>query len=112
MPLIIPLNAVPSQVVGVQLNGQNCQISCYQRFFGLFLDLYVSGNLIIAGVLCLNLTLLVRSTYLGFVGDLCFLDNQGGTNPTASGLGARYSLAYLAPDDLAELGRPLISGEM
>ena len=73
----------------------------YQKLYGLFIDLYVGGVLIIGGVLCENLNRIVRSLYLGFVGDLTFIDNEGTSDPTYDGLGARYSLAYLEAADLA-----------
>jgi hypothetical protein len=97
---IIPLNPVPSQTFAVQLDGQNCQINIYQKFYGIFCDLYVNGNMVIAGALCLNLTRIVRSLYLGFIGDLAFLDTQGSTDPYYTGLGVRYQFIYLEASDL------------
>ena len=64
-----------------------------------YLDLYVSGVLIIGGVLCLNQNLIVRSAYLSFIGDLAFYDQQGATDPVYTGLGSRYLLFYFAPGD-------------
>ena len=61
---------------------------------------------IIAGVLCQNLNRIVRSLYLGFVGDFMFNDNQGDTDPVYTGFGGRYQLVYFAPADLAALGLP------
>lgn len=98
---IVPTQAVPNQTLQVSLGGQVCQINIYQKFFGLYLDLYVNNVLIIAGVVCKNLNRIVRSAYLGFIGDLCFIDNQGDTDPTYTGLGTRYSLAYLEASDLS-----------
>jgi hypothetical protein len=97
---IIPLEAVPNQTVTVNLGGQVSQVNVYQTFFGLFLDLYVNDVLIIGGVICQNLNRIVRSLYLGFSGDLAFIDNQGSTDPVYTGLGGRYSLAYLSADEL------------
>lgn len=98
--LIVPLNAVPAQTLSIQLNNQSCGLNVYQRFFGLFMDVYVSGNLIIAGVICENANFIVRSLYLGFSGDFAFLDTQGATDPTFTGLGSRYILLYLFPSEL------------
>ena len=56
--------------------------------------------LIIGGVICENLNRIVRSLYLGFAGDLAFIDNQGSTDPVYTGLGTRYSLAYIEADEL------------
>jgi hypothetical protein len=97
---IIPLQALPNQTVTVGLGAQNCQINVYTRIGALYLDLYVNNVLIIAGVVCENLNRIVRSLYLGFAGDLAFIDNQGSTDPVYNGLGTRYSLAYIQPSEL------------
>lgn len=97
---IIPLDPVPSQTLTVSLTNQTCQIAIYQKAYGLFCDLYVNNVLIIGGVICENLNRIVRSLYLGFQGDLMFIDNQGSSDPFWTGLGTRYSLAYLSPSDL------------
>lgn len=98
----IPLQALPSQTVSIQLNSQNCQINVYQtNNFGMFLDLYVAGTAIITGVSCQNLTRIVRDAYLGFSGDLIWYDTSGaGTDPSYTGVGSQYTLTYLAPADL------------
>ena len=99
--LTIPLQAVPSQAVTVQLGDQNCQINIYQRFYGLFVDLYVDNALVIAGVRALNLNRIVRSAYLGFSGDLAFVDTQGSDDPSYSGIGSRFVLGYWTAGELA-----------
>ena len=98
--LIVPLQAVPSQSLNVLLNGQNCQLEVYQKPSGLFMNVQVNNSDIVTGVLCENLNRIVRSLYLGFSGDFCFFDSQGTTDPIFSGLGGRYSLAYLAANEL------------
>lgn len=98
--LIVPLQPVPSQVLGVQLNAQNCNLAIYQKAYGLFMDVSVDETLIIGGVICQNLNRIVRSLYLGFEGDFVFIDSQGNADPFYTGLGARFSLAYLEPSDL------------
>lgn len=97
---IIPLQPLPSQDITVQLDDQTCQISVYQKSTGLYLNLSVNNALIIGGVLAENLNRMVRSAYLGFVGDLVFMDNQGTSDPDYTDLGSRYSLAYLESADL------------
>lgn len=99
--LIVPLSAVASQSVNVQLAGQSCRIDVYQLSTGMFCDLYVADVLIIGGVICQNLNRIVRDLYLGFIGDLTFIDNEGTADPIYTGLGDRFSLAYLSTDDLA-----------
>ena len=96
----IPLQAVPSQSINVTLNGQDCTIRVYTLDTGLFLDLEASGVPIVSAVICEDRTLLVRLAYLGFVGDLAFMDTQGTDDPLYSGLGSRWVLLYLTPSDL------------
>jgi len=100
MALIIPLRPLPSQVVTVSLANQTSKIEVAQKSTGMFLNLYVNDELIIGGVICQNLNRIVRNTYLGFVGDLCFYDSQGDTDPVYTGLGTRYSLVYLELVDI------------
>ncbi len=102
--LIVPLRPLPNQAVSVLLDSQVCQIDVFQKTRGLFLNLYVSNELLIGGVLCQNLNRIVRSLYLGFSGDLFFIDNQGNTDPIYTGLGDRYSLAYVTAAELGGAG--------
>jgi len=101
---IVPLQPTPNQTVVVSLDGQVCQINVYQTARGLFTDLYVDNSLVIGGVLCHDRCRIVRSAYLGFSGDLSFLDNQGTSDPDYTGLGpdvgSRFNLAYLEPGEL------------
>jgi hypothetical protein len=97
---IVPLQAVPNQVVFCTLGGQITQIGVYQTYGGLFVDIYINNALIIGGVIAENQNAIVRSQYLGFSGDLAFIDNQGASDPDYTGLGARYSLAYLTAAEL------------
>ena len=98
---LVPLNPVPSQVINtVTTAGQTCTIKIYQKFWGVFCDLFVDNAPIIQGVLCLNANYIVRSLYLGFIGDLAFFDTQGTSDPTYTGLGDRFLLIYLDLDDL------------
>lgn len=92
---IVPVTAIASQSFSVQLNGQQCQINLYQKAnYGLFIDLIVNGTHILSATLCLNGVGLVRYPYLGFVGQLAFVDTQGSTDPAYTGLGTRYILTY------------------
>lgn len=90
----IPLIAVASQTMTVQLGGQSCRINVYQKATGLYLDLYVADVLIIAGVICENLNPVVRSLYMGFYGDLYFWDTQGVADPYYTGLADRFMLLW------------------
>lgn len=91
---IIPITNVPYQTFTIQLNNQNCAISIYQLTTGLFFDLAVDNNSIVNAMICLNLVGLIREAYLGFNGQLAFVDTQGTNDPEYSGLGTRYQLVY------------------
>lgn len=99
----VPLAALPAQKLSVTLGDQIVGISVYQKFYGLFIDVYVGGTLVIGGVICQNLNRIVRDAYFGFVGDLCFIDTQGTDDPDYTGLGTRFLLAYLDAADLEQV---------
>lgn len=96
----IPLQATPSQSLSIVLANQNCQINVYQKTTGVYLDLAISNSPIVDAVICLNRVRMVREKYLGFIGDLAFVDTQGTNDPDYSGLGSRYQLIYLEASDL------------
>jgi hypothetical protein len=95
----IPLQATPSQTVKVTLGGQYCVINLYQNSTGMYLDLTVNGTAIISSAICLNLVRIVRYSYLGFIGNLVFIDNQGKADPTFDLLNSRYQLMYLSANE-------------
>ena len=97
---IVPLQAVPSQNISVVLADQPCELRVYQKTTGLFMDVLVNDDLIVAGVLCENKNRIVRSLYLGFSGDFFFFDSQGNDDPVYVGLGSRFNLAYLTAAEL------------
>lgn len=91
----IPLQATASQVTRIILGNQNCVIRLYQKNEGLFFDLNSNGVDIVTCVIARNADLLVCRTYVGFVGNLMFIDTLGDTDPNYSGLTSRYNLLYL-----------------
>lgn len=91
----IPLAAIPQQFFSTVIGGQNCQISIMQRNTGVFFSLSINSIPIASNVICLDRVRLVRGAYLGFIGNLVFLDTQGKTDPAYAGFGTRYVLAYL-----------------
>lgn len=100
---VVPLQPVPNQTLQVQLGGQACVLNVYQLAYGLFMDVRVGNELVVPGVICENLNRIVRSLYLGFAGDFCFFDTQGGASPQDpiyTGLGGRFQLVYLEENDL------------
>lgn len=99
--LIVPVQPVANQTLQIQLGGQPCTLNLYQTMFGLFMDVYVGASPIVLGVICENLNRIVRSKYLGFVGDFIFIDNTGtGADPIYYSLNSTFSLAYLEASDL------------
>ena len=97
---VVPVQAQASQIVNAQLSGQNCQLRIYQKSTGMFMDVYVGTSLIIGGVICQNLNRIVRDAYLGFIGDLAFVDTQGTDDPVYTGFGGRFAFVYYSPADL------------
>lgn len=88
------MTATSSQRFTVQLGDQSCQITIYQKRTGLYLDLYADGVAIGVGILCHDRVWLIRDAYLGFVGDLSFIDTQGTGDPDYTGLGGRFVLVW------------------
>jgi hypothetical protein len=114
-PEIIPLAAVDSQLLTCRLGTQDCQIAVYGKSIAVpvgptgglvveppsyaaikpvFLDLYVNGALVLGGILAVNDVKMVRSRYLGFTGDLAWIDTQGSDDPLVAGLGTRWLLTW------------------
>lgn len=92
----IPLAAVPSQTLSIQLGGKACRLSIYQKRTGLYADITVNDRLVLSGVLGRDRTWLVRGAHFGFPGDLTFIDGQGSSDPHYTGLGTRYRLVWRA----------------
>jgi hypothetical protein len=90
----IPLKAIPSQVVNVSLNQQNCDISVYQKTTGLYFDLTIGNERIVTGVLARDAVNLVQQASKGFNGAIGFIDTIGSSDPEYTGLGSRYALLY------------------
>lgn len=98
----IPLEPQKSQAVSVDLAGQRCVIRLIQRESFMYMDLTVNGNPIMQGVPCLYGNKMVRYSYLGFQGDLVFLDNVGQLDPAYDGLGGRFILYYIEESELVQ----------
>lgn len=96
----IPLQDAASQTLRILLDGQLARIDLRQFSQALYCDLYVNDVLIIGGVICQNLNRIVRGKYLGFAGDLMFVDTEGSSDPLYPGLGSRYELVFLSASEL------------
>ena len=97
----VPLQPVPSQSTKVVLGGQNCQILIYQKPQGCFVDINADGVDIVVGIIARDAVPLVCREYVGFVGNLLFIDTQGNADPSYDGLGSRWSLVYLTAEENA-----------
>jgi hypothetical protein len=99
--IVIPLQPIPAQAFNVTLGGQSCRIVLYQKGSAFYMDLTAAGNVVVQGRMVLNNVWIVRYAYLGLVGDLVMFDTQGtDDSPSYDGLGARYQLYYLTPDEI------------
>jgi len=113
---LVPLTAVPSQLVQANLNWQSVSIAVYQLGMApvtdLYCDLTSNGAPIVTCRKCRAFSgsatdaapfLLLDSAYRGFQGDFLFIDSEGDEDPQYSGLGSRWQLIYYSPDDLAAI---------
>lgn len=98
--LTISLSQEKEQTINVTLAEQRCVMRLVQRDSGIYIDLTVNDIVILQGVPCWYANKIVRYSYLGFVGDLVFLDNEGQSDPQWDGLGKRYPFYYLEESDL------------
>lgn len=96
----ISLEAKKSQGLSISLAGQQCIIRLIQRSSFIYMDLTVNGIPIMQGVPCLYGNKMVGYSYLGFKGELVFLDNEGQNDPVYEGLGSRYILYYIEESEL------------
>ena len=99
--LEIPLQPVPTQVTKVVLGGQNCQIALWQKTQGLFVDVNVDGIDVVTSVIARDGVPIICRDYLGFVGNILFLDTRGSLDPEYSGLNDRFKLVYLNAEQYA-----------
>jgi hypothetical protein len=97
----IPLQPVPTQATKVVLGGQNVQLLIYQKPQGVFVDINADGVDIVAGIVARDAVPLMCRNYMGFIGNLLFVDTQGNSDPTYDGLGSRFSLVYLTAEEYA-----------
>lgn len=95
----IPIQPIPSQLVKVLLGGQNVQIFIYQKDQGLFVDINSDGVDIVVGVIARDAVPIICREYMGFIGNIIFIDTQGNSDPAYTGLGSRFSLVYLTADE-------------
>ena len=100
----IPIRAVSNQTLFTTLGSQDVQINIRQRITGVYFDLYLSNTRLVSAVYGRNMTPMVVDAYLGFVGDVMWVDTLGlNQDPVWSGLGTQFALVYLSASDLSAL---------
>ena len=98
--LQVQLLPIEAQTLRTVLGQQSVEITVRQRSTGLYIDVSSNGVQLVAGKICRDRVKLIRHKYLGFEGDLTFIDTQGTSDPSYTGLGGRYFLVYLEASEL------------
>lgn len=99
---IIPLRAIPAQVLQVVLDGQECTISLYWRWGRLYMDLDAGAAAVCRGALCQNGASITQYPSITFSGSLHFWDTLNRqAAPRYEELGGRFILVYLAAGETA-----------
>ena len=92
--LEIPLQAVPSQTVGVSLNKQKCSITLRELNNRQYLSLSINGVSICNNVLLQSSSRIVSASYAGLIGDFLVIDLNGNDAPIYTGWNTRWVLMY------------------
>ena len=95
--LIIPLQTLPAQSFVTIHGEQKVEISLYQRYDRLYMDVTLDETQIAAGCICLDAVSIIQHA-TPFSGVLIFIDTLGNEPPQWNGLGGdspRWVLYYL-----------------
>lgn len=95
----IPIQAVANQIVKIVLDGQNCQILIAQRNENIFVDVNVNGVDLVCNALARDSVPIICREYVGFSGQLMFIDSSAADDPQFSGFGTRWFLVYLSESE-------------
>lgn len=105
--LELPLEATVNQEFLVTLDDQNCTIALYQRGPGMYLDLRVGGVTVCQGAICRPGMGIIQVATGAWQGQLYMLDERSQPDrqqaPQWRGLGARWRLYWLTPDEVREV---------
>lgn len=105
--LELPLEAIPNQEFLLTLGEQDCTVILYQRGARLYLDLAVGGAIVRRGAICQAGEGILQGAADSFAGQLYFIDERSQPNrqaaPQWQGLGTRWRLLWLAPDEVEAL---------
>ena len=78
----------------VVLNGQNCYFKILSRRGCLFSGLTIDKTPIFDGLICRDRLPLKQSRVQNLIGNLAFVDMEGGEDPRWEGLGTRFRFIY------------------
>ena len=100
----IHLQTSANQTLQVILEGQNLSLRFYSRPLSdgidrLYCDMALEQQAICRGCPCLDGVCMPLYDYLGLAGKLLFVDMEGDADPHWSGLGSRWRLIYLTPEE-------------
>lgn len=100
----IPLRAAANQTLQIVLGEQNCSLRLYTRALpggadALFCDLSIDQQPIFCGCVCLDGLPMPLYRWPHMTGRLVFVDMEGSDAPQWDGLGSRWRLIYLTPDE-------------
>lgn len=96
---LISAEPLKSQAILFPIGDSQVGLTLVQRGDILYADVYLDGRCICQGVPCLNGNRIIHYKYLGFPGDLFFVDTLGNSDPNYSGIGSRYLLYHLSEDE-------------
>jgi hypothetical protein len=105
MALIVPLIPAPVQTTSLLLNGARVKLNVYYKYTGLFIDVFINDAPLLYGILCQYNNPIIRDTYLGFPGELVWIDTFGTqADPTYQGIGGQFCLAFFYPGEYGNGG--------
>ena len=99
----IPLQPIPAQELLIILDGQNCTIRLYWRWWKLYCDLLMDSEPVFTGAMCQNLQWINQSPSILFAGGLVFVDTLGNETPRWDGLGDRWNLLYFNGEEMDDV---------
>ena len=101
----IPLSAIPAQSFTITLNEQNCRLKIYTRGARTYMDLYVDGEAVRQGMLCLSGTRVLQYKTADFDGDFFFVDFKSEFQaPYYTGFDDRFRLFYFTSAEMEDYG--------
>lgn len=105
----IPLSALPNQELMSVLGEQRCTLHVFDRDGRLYLDLFCDYEPVQMGAICLPFAPIITAVGRPFKGQLRIVDllakPKAQTIPNYAGLGTRYFMYYLTPEEETNYAR-------